>query len=68
MTFYQVHFDDGTNTRMALNTMSTEEFRLANGGKSNKTLALEQAKQQFPKRNITKITRTATGETIWKLS
>ncbi len=65
MTFYTMLFADGGEEILTLSAMSTEKFRIANGGKSNKDLALEQISEKWPDRVAVKLIRTMTRETIW---
>jgi hypothetical protein len=68
MTFYDVFFNDGGKERITVAAMSTEQYRLANGGKSNADLALDQVREKFPNRYPVKIVRVTTGQVIWHKS
>lgn len=57
MNIYEVHFEDGSTERMTVVFMATEEYRLANGGLSNKQTAIKMAREKYPGRSIKKITR-----------
>lgn len=67
MTFYDVYFADGTQERICVQAMTTEQFRRSKGGNNNTTLALKQIKKDFPNRKPVKIVRTFTNTTVWEL-
>lgn len=68
MIFYIAYFDGFNPEQVILSVMATEEYRLANGGKSNLDLILEKIKKDFPNRKLTKLVRTTTGQVVWEAS
>lgn len=66
VTIYLVTFADGAAITLPVSAMSTQEYRLANGGKSNLDLVREQLQKHYPKKRAVKIRRGLTGEVIWE--
>ena len=66
MTFYVVFFDDDTSDTFSVTFMATEEYRKAHGGRSNKEIVLEYARQKYKGRKIIKIARKTSGEVVYE--